>query len=165
LGKMRPAVAVMRSDLTREGQRSMENGGTGQNGVPRRRFLNGFLGGSFAALAVAVIYPVLRYISPPRIAEAVTNRVLASKVSDLAETGWKIFPFGSDPGILIRTAQGQYKAFSAKCTHLSCTVQYEADVQRIWCACHNGWYDLNGKNVAGPPVPSTATRSGTTSAA
>ncbi len=21
----------------------------------------------------------------------------------------------------------------------------------IWCACHNGHYDLFGKNVAGPP--------------
>jgi Rieske Fe-S protein len=21
----------------------------------------------------------------------------------------------------------------------------------IWCACHNGKYDLNGKNISGPP--------------
>jgi len=21
----------------------------------------------------------------------------------------------------------------------------------IWCACHNGKYDLNGRNVSGPP--------------
>ncbi len=21
----------------------------------------------------------------------------------------------------------------------------------IWCACHNGRYDLTGKNVSGPP--------------
>jgi cytochrome b6-f complex iron-sulfur subunit len=24
-------------------------------------------------------------------------------------------------------------------------------MQRIWCACHNGVYDLSGKNVSGPP--------------
>jgi Rieske Fe-S protein len=24
-------------------------------------------------------------------------------------------------------------------------------MSQIWCACHNGRYDLTGKNVAGPP--------------
>jgi Rieske Fe-S protein len=37
------------------------------------------------------------------------------------------------------------------CTHLQCTVQYRSDTQHIWCACHNGHYDLNGRNIAGPP--------------
>jgi Rieske Fe-S protein len=30
-------------------------------------------------------------------------------------------------------------------------VQYRPDLQQIWCACHNGHYDLNGRNVSGPP--------------
>jgi Rieske Fe-S protein len=37
------------------------------------------------------------------------------------------------------------------CTHLQGTVQYRADQESIWCACHNGYFDLSGKNVAGPP--------------
>ncbi|HKJ03801.1 MAG TPA: Rieske (2Fe-2S) protein, partial [Longimicrobiales bacterium] len=37
------------------------------------------------------------------------------------------------------------------CTHLDCTVQYRDDLHEIWCACHNGHYDLTGKNVSGPP--------------
>jgi len=40
---------------------------------------------------------------------------------------------------------------SAICTHLDCTVQYREDLSHIWCACHNGHYDLNGANIAGPP--------------
>ena len=44
-----------------------------------------------------------------------------------------------------------FTEISAVCTHLSCTVQYRSDLQEIWCACHNGHYDLNGRNVAGPP--------------
>ncbi|MDP2471857.1 MAG: Rieske 2Fe-2S domain-containing protein, partial [Candidatus Palauibacterales bacterium] len=40
---------------------------------------------------------------------------------------------------------------SAVCTHLSCTVQYREDLRQIWCACHNGHFDLNGRNVQGPP--------------
>ncbi len=122
-----------------------------KSGVQRRSFLNGFLGTTLSALAAAVIYPVLRFVSPPRIPEAVTSRVLAGKVSELAETKWKIFPFGSEPGILIETGPGEYRAFAAMCTHLSCTVQYEADQKRIWCACHNGWYDLSGTVISGPP--------------
>jgi len=119
--------------------------------VGRRRFVNGFLGGSVAALAAAVVYPVIRFISPPRVPEPVTDRVLAGKVAELAEKKWKIFPFGSRPGILVQVAPGEYRALSAMCTHLSCTVQFDEPSKRIWCACHNGWYDLTGRVVSGPP--------------
>jgi Rieske Fe-S protein len=37
------------------------------------------------------------------------------------------------------------------CTDLNCTVQYREDLHQIWCACHNGLYDLAGRNVSGPP--------------
>jgi Rieske Fe-S protein len=39
----------------------------------------------------------------------------------------------------------------ATCTHLACTVQYREDIGHIWCACHNGHFDLNGLNISGPP--------------
>jgi len=53
---------------------------------------------------------------------------------------------------LIRTpSTGEYRAFTAVCTHLGCTVQYRPDLQEIWCPCHNGIYDLQGRNVSGPP--------------
>jgi Rieske Fe-S protein len=117
----------------------------------RRNFVTAFLGAAASALAVSVLYPVVRFLSPPRIPEATGDRVLAGKVSDLARDKWKIFPFGSEPGILVEAADGRLVAFSAACTHLGCTVQFDASSKRIWCACHNGWYDLEGKNVAGPP--------------
>ena len=60
-------------------------------------------------------------------------------------------PFGAAPAIVVRLATGELRAFSAVCTHLSCTVQYRSDLSQIWCACHNGHYDLNGRNVSGPP--------------
>ena len=63
----------------------------------------------------------------------------------------RIFRFGNKPGILIRTPSGELRAFTAICTHLGCTVQYRQDLQHIWCACHNGHYDLDGVNIAGPP--------------
>jgi Rieske Fe-S protein len=30
-------------------------------------------------------------------------------------------------------------------------VQYRDDLQHVWCACHNGHYNLAGKNISGPP--------------
>jgi Rieske Fe-S protein len=30
-------------------------------------------------------------------------------------------------------------------------VQFKAQDTAIWCACHNGVYDLEGRNVSGPP--------------
>lgn len=119
--------------------------------IPRRSILNLFLGSSVAALAGAIFYPVIRFLSPPRLPEAASSRVLAGKTTEMARDGWKIFPFGSEPGILVETAPGHYRALSATCTHLECTVQFEKNSKRVWCACHNGYYDLDGRNVAGPP--------------
>jgi Rieske Fe-S protein len=118
----------------------------------RRRFVNLFLGSSVGAFLVAVLYPVSRYLVPPSAGESASGTVtLAIKPEDVPPNTGQIFKFGSRPGILVRTAAGELRAFSAVCTHLNCTVQYRPDLGQIWCACHNGHFDLNGKNVDGPP--------------
>lgn len=103
------------------------------------------------ATAAAFIYPVLRYLIPPRTIDVGSDSVVAARVGELKPNSGKIFHFGSRPGLLVLTADGEYRAMSATCTHLSCIVQYRADLRGPWCACHNGTYDLNGRNVSGPP--------------
>jgi cytochrome b6-f complex iron-sulfur subunit len=127
------------------------SGANGASVVSRRGLLTWVLGTSLGATVVAALYPVFRFVVPPEVAEAPVNRVLAAKLSELPPNSGKIFRFGSKPGIVVRTPTGDVRAFSAVCTHLACTVQYRSDVQHIWCACHNGHYDLQGKNIAGPP--------------
>jgi Rieske Fe-S protein len=117
----------------------------------RRRFVNYFLSTTLGATFVSIVYPVVRFLVPPEVAEAPQSNVVAGKVAELKPNSGKIFQFGTKPGILIKTAAGDVIAFSATCTHLDCTVQYREDLHQIWCACHNGHYDLNGKNIAGPP--------------
>lgn len=117
----------------------------------RRRFLDYVLGSSVFVTLAAIFYPVLKFMVPPEIVEAQQNSVLAGKVSDIPVDSGKIFKFGSKPGLLVRTATGEIKAFSASCTHLDCIVQYDSGSKSIICACHNGVYDLTGKNVSGPP--------------
>lgn len=119
--------------------------------VSRRGVVTWLLGTSLGATMVAALYPVFRFVIPPEVGEAPVNRVLAGKLSELPVNSGKIFRFGSRPGILVRTPDGTLRAFSAVCTHLNCTVQYRPDFQNIWCACHNGVYDLQGKNISGPP--------------
>jgi cytochrome b6-f complex iron-sulfur subunit len=119
--------------------------------MKRRSFLDLLIGLSGTALGAFVLYPVARYLVPPKLPEATTRRVVAAKKDELKPGSFKTFAFGGNPGILVRTASGEYRAFTAVCTHLGCTVQYRAAEKNIWCACHNGVYDLEGRNVSGPP--------------
>jgi Rieske Fe-S protein len=119
--------------------------------IPRRRFVEVVLGSGVLATVVAFLYPALRYLVPPKELDLGSDAVVAGHIGELKPNRGKLFRFGNRPGILIRTAGGEYRAMSATCTHLSCTVQYRDDVQHVWCACHNGHYDLNGRNISGPP--------------
>jgi len=124
---------------------------TGQPESDRRDFLKYILGGGLLAWLAAVLYPIMAYMKPPQQAEVEVTSVKAGKVSAMEKESGVIVRFGNKPVILVRNAAGEFRAFSATCTHLDCTVQFRKDMGLIWCACHNGRYDLNGRNVAGPP--------------
>jgi Rieske Fe-S protein len=119
----------------------------------RRRFLNWFLGTAAGAFLVSILYPIARYVSPPRIPEATTAEVEAGLANDpeLLDKGFKIVRFGAEPVIVVRVSDTDFRALSATCTHLDCIVEYRKAKGLIWCNCHNGQYDLTGKNVGGPP--------------
>jgi len=119
----------------------------------RRRFVNRLLGGSFGALIAWIVYPVLRFLEPVEIAEAAANQVEAGPTDDpeLISSGFKIVPFGNEPVILVKAADGEYRALSATCTHLDCIVEYRADQSLLVCNCHGGQFDLNGQVLGGPP--------------
>ncbi|NOZ12075.1 MAG: Rieske (2Fe-2S) protein [Acidobacteria bacterium] len=119
--------------------------------LSRRNFLNGFLGIFSLGGLAAVFGPVIQYLSPVKQNGDTVSSVVAAKVNELTPNSGKIFKFGSKPGILIMTPDGENRAFTAVCTHLGCTVQYSSEDQDIWCACHNGHYDLNGNVISGPP--------------
>lgn len=117
----------------------------------RREFLDYLLGTSIAATLLAIFYPIVKFMIPPPVVESAENSVVAGSVKEIAVNTGKIFKFGTKPGILVRTPAGEFKAFSAVCTHLDCIVQYRPETKQIWCACHNGQYNMGGLNVGGPP--------------
>jgi Rieske Fe-S protein len=125
----------------------------GCGGKPsRRKFINWFLNTAAGAFLLSVFYPISRYLIPPPVGESTAATVtLPTNPTEVKPNSGQIFKFGNRPGLLIRTPTGELRAFSAVCTPLACTVQYRPDLSHIWCACHNGHFDLNGINIAGPP--------------
>ena len=117
----------------------------------RRNLISWILGGGLAASVVSFLYPALKFMNPPEVPEAAVNEASVGKVSDFKANSGKIVKFGSRPVLLIRVDETEWRAMSAVCTHLNCTVQYQQASHQIWCACHNGFYDLNGRVVSGPP--------------
>ncbi len=119
--------------------------------MSRRKVLNIIIGGSLLGWIASVLYPIFSFLKPPKIPEATVNSIKAGVASEFPFNTGKIFKFGRKPIILIKTDIGEFRAFSATCTHLDCVVQFRTDTRQIWCACHNGIFDLNGLNVSGPP--------------
>jgi cytochrome b6-f complex iron-sulfur subunit len=118
----------------------------------RRRWLSRLLGTSLGATLLSFAYPTLRYLVPPAALEPSQSEIeLDVKASEILPNTGRIVPFAGKAILLLKTASGELRALTATCTHLACTVQFRAERSDIWCACHNGTYDLNGLNVSGPP--------------
>lgn len=120
----------------------------------RRSFLNIIMGGGVLATLGSIFYPAIKYLTPPPSGEAgVTQVKLPFTRADIEADPKKArtFKFGRSLSIIALTETGELRALAATCTHLDCTVQHRPDLGIIWCACHNGRYDLEGKNISGPP--------------
>ncbi len=136
-----------------------------QNASPRRNWLFASLSSGIAATAAMVLYPVVRFLWPRATTVSGAAEVVAPfRVNQLPNAPGNPFNFGGKPCLVVLTVEGQkrlargeplqpgdVKAFNAICTHVDCTVQYRPEKGDIFCNCHNGLYDLNGRNVSGPP--------------
>jgi Rieske Fe-S protein len=119
--------------------------------MTRREFTKLLLAGGVIGWLGSVVYPIISYLRPPKVPEANVQSVKAGSAAAFAVNTAQIVKFGRKPVILVREQTGEFCALSATCTHLECIVQYRGDLKQIWCACHNGLYDLKGRNVSGPP--------------
>jgi Rieske Fe-S protein len=131
----------------------------------RRAWLLSSLAAAISATVVAIFYPVACFLRPRRATVTGAQEVVAPfKVNELPNAPGNPFNFGGKPCLVVLTPDGlkrrsagerlqpdDVRAFNAVCTHVQCTVMYRPDREDIFCACHDGIYDLNGKNVSGPP--------------
>ena len=117
----------------------------------RRKFVNSLLGLGGIGSLLTIIYPAFSFLIPPKSTKPKVNSVKAGMAAEFPSNSSKIVKFGRIPVLLVKSEEGNFIALSATCTHLDCIVQYKEDTKQVWCACHNGLYDLKGRNVSGPP--------------
>lgn len=123
--------------------------------ISRAHFMRLAFAGTVVAWGGVALAPIAAYLTPPEGEKEETSKIASvevCKVSELPKGTGRNFRFGSFPAVIVHDMEGQLHAFKAVCTHLGCTVQFRADKQCIYCACHGGVYDASsGKNVDGPP--------------
>ena len=84
----------------------------------KRDFLKYILGGSLSAWVISVLYPIFSYLKPPKQREVEVQSVKVGKADTIEKESGAIVRFGNKPVILLRLANGDFRAFSATCTHL-----------------------------------------------
>ena len=123
--------------------------------INRQKFILTAAGGVGACYAAIIGYPIYRYLdSPIEKSEGVSavKELTLTEAPKQPKGTAAMFKFGSRPAMLIHHTDDTWVALIAVCKHLGCTVQYEPDKDRIFCACHGGVYNAHtGGNVSGPP--------------
>lgn len=119
----------------------------------RRKFLL-TLGGLGALWCGAAAYPAYKYLAPQPVPDPFgkDGKAQVDKITpaEVARPGMgKNGGYAGRGLVVVRQSDGTLKAFDAKCTHAGCNVAFEGD--KFHCPCHGGVYNLDGKNVSGPP--------------
>lgn len=150
------------------------NASGSQDRAPYAISRRGFLGGS-----AAVVLPVLcggctnTPPGPPIVdLPPVANKQIAIPLSsfpDLMEVNGSLVGKASgypNPIVIAQFKPGMFAALDAICTHMNCTVSYNALNVELDCPCHGSTYEVDGTVIGGPaPLPLTrftATSDGTT---
>lgn len=62
------------------------------------------------------------------------------------------YPTRNDPAVLLRAGDGEYKAYSRRCSHAGCSVDFDPSSRCLKCPCHRGTFDARvGYVIFGPP--------------
>lgn len=128
----------------------------------RRDFMGMALGGFTALGGIGALYAMKRTWDPlPSVKAAgfTTIDLSTAKENVLNVEKWRgkpIFvlkkPKGDKPdGRNIKIGDSYYSITVGLCTHLGCIPAYYPAEEKFKCACHGGQYDVNAKNIFGPP--------------
>lgn len=125
---------------------------TDQAGRPmgRRDFLKLALGVSGAVAVAETGLLGLAYFQP-RLTEGEFGGVITVGQLDDFPPG-SVTPITNGRFYLSRLADGGLLAIYQRCTHLGCSVPWDASRQAFVCPCHSASYDATGQ-VTAPPAP------------
>lgn len=105
--------------------------------------------GLFLSYGTAAFYG-FSFLSP-RLKKPQPRRVLVTSADKLPPGASMTFKDLSGRKIVLVNSGSGFVALSTTCTHLGCTAYWEPDKSHFFCPCHNGFFDVNGNVVSGPP--------------
>ena len=118
--------------------------------VSRRELLRFAVMASGALFAATAGVAALNYLKPLRTVRQQAITQVASVPP--GSVHYFQYPTSEDPAILLHLPNGQFVAYSGRCTHLSCAVYHDQGSGNLLCPCHEGVFDAQtGSPLAGPP--------------
>ena len=86
----------------------------------------------------------------PNIEERTETAVDAGSLSNYRAPGVYAHLKASNAIWIVSEPGGTLFALSTICTHLGCTPDWQADMNKFVCPCHGSEYDATGRNINGP---------------
>lgn len=110
-----------------------------------------FLGGWLFAFFSGCFYAFMKFAFPTLGKEPDFVILNAKEFTDIPTNSVKPFPWGGQLGFFFKKADNTTHALKGVCTHMECNIMYKPEDRKFYCPCHQGWFDEDGKNIAGPP--------------
>jgi Rieske Fe-S protein len=122
---------------------------------------------------VAIVAPIIVFLYPPQGQASKKDTTIklnkapgtlangdAEKFEAPPDTGFIMRDGGGDnaagkvafAGYLAKDLTGAVHVFAVNCSHLGCSVAYDAGVLRFQCPCHGSQFNVNGQVVHGPAI-------------
>ncbi len=137
---------------------------TGKNTLTRRDFIKGTMAFVGGLIGVTIGIPTIAYLLSPSLRKVEDESVVdlgplenypigIPTLFEFTRTkvnGWE--RTGLSYGVyVLRQNEQDVRVFSDICTHLACRVNWHPDQKHYISPCHDGHFDITGKNISGPP--------------
>jgi Rieske Fe-S protein len=76
--------------------------------------------------------------------------VLGTKYDVFKVRNWRLCTVGNKQIIVLKDKNDNITAFHTACTHAGCPVEWRAEQQQFYCACHGALFNADGTVVSGP---------------
>lgn len=132
--------------------------------LSRRDFIKATTGIVGSLIGAAMAIPALAYlISPAEQSASASAWVNLGALENYPLNTPTLFQFtrtkvngwertGLSYGVfVVRQSDTNVRVFSNICTHLACHVNWHPNLQHYVSPCHDGHFDILGKNISGPP--------------
>lgn len=119
--------------------------------LSRRQFCNGVI---ITSAGLVLAKPLQAYSASQqgRLVEYPPYRIVGAECVMPGYSLYFDYPTAKDPAVLTRSCEGEFQAFSRKCSHAGCSVEFDVTRKCLQCPCHKGTYDVRaGEVMLGPP--------------